>query len=123
MQDTIETINGSVIQHGHNNERIYIMHLKKRGAENLIERLDGMAIDEGYEKIFAKIPATCWEIFEKAGYVKEALVPGFYNGTQDGLFVAKFLSAQRQKVKSPINLDFQTRDRQCRDPSQGLRSW
>ena len=102
MQDTIETIHGSVIQHGHHNDRIYIMHLKTRGAEHLIDRLDVMAVEKGYEKIFAKIPAACWGIFEKAGYITEALVPGFFNGTQDGLFIAKFFSAQRRKTKTPI---------------------
>ena len=34
-----------------------------------------------------------------AGYLQEAVIPGFFNGVTDGLFIAKFLSAQRQKTE------------------------
>ena len=101
MEDKIETIEGSVVQHGHHNGRIYLMHLNSQDTGSLILKLDRMAIEQGYGKIFAKIPATCWKAFKSAGYTKEAVVPGFYKGKIDGLFIAKFFSAERQEARNP----------------------
>lgn len=97
MVDRIETIHGSVIQHGRHNDRIYLMRLHGTDHEGLIATLDRMAVEHGYGKIFAKIPATAWHAFQAAGYIQEALVPGFFNGRTDGLFVAKFFSEDRRR--------------------------
>ena len=103
MADSIETVYGSIIQHGHHNGRIYIMHLGTKDVPCLIDILDKMAVEKGYEKIFAKIPADRWKAFEEAGYIKEAIVPGFFNGIRDGLFIAKFFSRARQEAADPGN--------------------
>ena len=95
MTDTIETIAGSVVQHGHHNHRIYVMHLDTRQTDRLMPILDRLAKEKGYGKIFAKIPATHWESFKTAGYTREAVVPGFFKGVVDGLFVAKFMMKKR----------------------------
>ena len=97
MADKIETIHGSVIQHGRHNDRIYLMHLHGKDHQRLIAALDRMAVECGYGKIFAKIPASAWHCFQTAGYIQEALVPGFFKGKIDGLFIAKFLSEDRQQ--------------------------
>ena len=114
MADRIETIHGSVVQHGRHNDRIYVMHLHATGHERLIGTLDRMAVEHGYGKIFAKIPATAWHAFQAAGYIREALVPGFFNGQIDGLFIAKFFSKDRQRGTRQLNLDLTdcTRERQ-----------
>ena len=44
MEDKIETIEGSVVQHGHHNGRIYLMHLNSQDTGSLILKLDRMAI-------------------------------------------------------------------------------
>lgn len=105
LVDKIETIEGSVVQHGHHNHRIYVMHLKSRDTENLISKLDAMAIGQGYEKIFAKIPATRWKAFKSADYTKEAVIPGFFKGESDCLFIAKFFSAERQMGTRQVRFD------------------
>jgi putative beta-lysine N-acetyltransferase len=97
MDDKIETIQGSVIQHGHHNDRVYLMHLHGTDHPVLIEAIDRLAREHGYGKIFAKIPATAWQRFRNAGYVREAIVPGFFKGEIDGLFIAKFLSKDPQQ--------------------------
>jgi putative beta-lysine N-acetyltransferase len=97
MADKIETIQGSVIQHGRHNDRIYLMHLHGANPHALIAALDEMAAEHAYGKIFAKIPSTAWHHFQKAGYIQEACVPGFFNGKTDGLFIAKFFSKDRQQ--------------------------
>jgi putative beta-lysine N-acetyltransferase len=96
MTDTIETFHGSVIQHGHHNDRIYLMHLRGEANPALVAALDKMARKYGYGKIVAKIPATGWPVFRSAGYVEEARIPKFFYGDTDGLFVAKYCSAERQ---------------------------
>jgi putative beta-lysine N-acetyltransferase len=108
MTDTLEHIHGSLVQHGHHNRRMYVMHLDVQRAGELIARLDRMAIDNNYGKIIVKAPATCWKYFRSAGYVREACVPSFFKGRTDGLFVAKFLSAERRRP---------TRTNPLREPS------
>jgi hypothetical protein len=102
--DIIETIDGSVIHHGRHNDRIYLMHLYEAAETRLIAKLDAMAMANGYGKIFAKIPVTRWKAFKSAGYVREAVIPGFFKGMTDGLFIAKFFSAERQKATGIENL-------------------
>jgi putative beta-lysine N-acetyltransferase len=97
MADKIETIDGSLIQHGPHNDRIYLMHLHVKGHASLIATLDRLAVEHGYGKIFARIPNTVWHRFRAAGYVQEAIVPGLFNGETDGLFIAKFFSQDRQQ--------------------------
>lgn len=107
--DKIETIGGSVVQHGHHNNRIYVMHLHAADTAGLIKTLNEMAIGRGYEKIFAKIPATHWDVFKDGGYIEEAVIPKFFNGEADGLFIAKFFSAKRQKDAQRVRIDWTKR--------------
>ena len=102
--DSIDNINGSVIQHGPHNNRIYLMQLNTKGTDRLIATLDGMALNNGYGKVFAKIPAPEWNAFKSADYIKEAVVPGFFTGSIDGFFVAKYFCAGRQRVQNVENL-------------------
>lgn len=99
MTDKIETIAGSLVQHGYHNHRIYVMHLDTRQADHLIPILDRLAQEKGYGKIFAKIPITHWHLFKAVGYRQEAAVPGFYKGVIDGLFGAKFFSDKRRETE------------------------
>ena len=96
--DLIENIQGSVIQHGSHNNRIYLMRMNTNDTYGLIATLDDMTIKKGYGKIFAKIPATEWNAFKSANYIKEALVPGFFAGQTDCFFIAKYFCAARQKA-------------------------
>lgn len=96
--DIIENIEGSLVQHGQHNNRIYLMKLNTDDALGLISILDDMALKNSYGKIFAKVPAPSWRAFKSAGYIKEAVVPGFFNGKTDGLFIAKYFSDRRQTI-------------------------
>ena len=98
--DSIDNINGSVIQHGPHNNRIYLMQLNTKDTDRLIATLDGMALNNGYGKVFAKIPAPEWNAFKSADYIKEAVVPGFFTGKIDGFFISKYFSARRQKAQN-----------------------
>jgi putative beta-lysine N-acetyltransferase len=96
--DTIETIDGALVQHGPHNDRIYLMQLHTADPYRIAAALDVLGRREGYGKIFAKIPAPAWPAFESAGYVREAEVPGFYNGRTSGYFIAKYLRAERRRI-------------------------
>jgi putative beta-lysine N-acetyltransferase len=102
--DIIENVKGSTIQHGPYNNRIYLMRLNTGDTKGLIAILDEMALKNGYGKIFAKIPAPEWNAFKSADYIKEAVVPGFFTGKTDGFFVAKYVSARRQRAPNAENL-------------------
>lgn len=95
--DHIDTLCGSRIQHGPLNRRIYVMHLAEAAISRLLPALQRLAKANGYDKITARIPASCWPAFESAGYTREACVPGFFKGRRDGLFVARFLTDRRKR--------------------------
>ncbi len=97
--DIIENINGSVIQHGPHNDRIYLMKPNMDDTPGLIGMLDDLASRKGYGKIFAKIPAHLWHAYQSAGYIKEAAVPRFYGDGTEVFFISKYFSAKRQKVQ------------------------
>ena len=96
--DAIETVDGALVQHGPHNDRIYLMRLQGADPERIVAALDALGHRKGYGKIFAKIPAPTWSTFAAAGYVKEAEIPGFFNGRTDGCFIAKFLASERRVI-------------------------
>jgi putative beta-lysine N-acetyltransferase len=98
MTDAIEYIHGSKIQHGYFNNRVYLMQLNMDALDQVVPALDRVAAEKHYEKVIAKIPVNAWEAFQAAGYVTEALIPDFFCGQIDALFVAKYHSAQRKPV-------------------------
>ncbi|NNL41840.1 MAG: putative beta-lysine N-acetyltransferase [Desulfobacterales bacterium] len=104
MIDRIEKMRGSIIQHGPQNNRIYLMRLNADDPHGLVAILDDMAVKNGYGKIFAKIPAPAWNVFKSANYIKEAVIPQFFAGKIDGFFIAKFFSVRRQMVMNVEDL-------------------
>ncbi|MBA4698387.1 MAG: putative beta-lysine N-acetyltransferase [Ruminococcus sp.] len=104
MYDTIAKINNSEIQHGFLNKRIYLMHLHKRDVPGILDDLERLADRNKYTKIFGKIPASCWEPFLKRGYIKEAVIPGFFGGNEDCAFMGKYIDKKRSlSVNQDIN--------------------
>jgi putative beta-lysine N-acetyltransferase len=95
MYDTIVTVNNSMIQHGTQNNRVYLMHLAKKDMPEIIDVIHNMANKNGYTKIFAKVPETFSTAFLEIGYVMEAHVPLFFNGKENCVFMAKYLDAKR----------------------------
>lgn len=99
MADCVSTLNKSVIQHGRDNDRIYLMKLGGDVLET-IEHLDSLAAEHGYSKIIAKVPEAAQEAFEQHGYIMEAMIPRFYNGSTDAYFMAKFIDPERGVEKN-----------------------
>ncbi len=101
MHDFIEKLGRNRIHHGHLNNRLYLMKLDDKDVCALVERLEQIARKKGYGKIFAKIEKPHAPVFKQAGYIPEAVIPGFYQGRQTCLFVSKFLCYERGREKSP----------------------
>ena len=101
QQDTIEKIDGALVQHGKLNDRIYLMKVGNASCPELVNKLNRLASLNRYSKIFAKVPANKFHTFEIAGYRKEGIIPDFYENGQDGLFIARYTDPER-KVEEKI---------------------
>jgi len=93
--DKTQEFEGASIQHGPLNDRIYLMNMGRAEPERIIPGLEGMARERGYSKIFAKVPESSGGAFLDAGYVREAVVPGFCRGRSAAWFLGKYLSKKR----------------------------
>jgi beta-lysine N6-acetyltransferase len=90
----------SVIQHGHYNNRVYVMKLATADIPGIIRYADDLASKEGYSKIFVKVPESTVEVFASNGYITEATVPFFFQGKEPAVFMAKYLDANRKDVRN-----------------------
>ncbi|WP_158864277.1 putative beta-lysine N-acetyltransferase [Maribellus comscasis] len=98
MQDKIEKLGKSTIHHGKFNNRIYLMKLHPENVPEIISGMEELAEENGYSKIFAKIPPEALPDFISNDFSIEAFVPRFYKNKQDCLFVSKFKDDKRKKV-------------------------
>lgn len=96
--DKIEKIGASVVQHGKLNDRIYLMNMSENDAFTLPKKLVNLAKENEYTKIFAKVPSTAVEPFQRHGFFKEAHIPNFYHGKTGMYCVSKFLDPERAEI-------------------------
>ncbi|NCD34035.1 MAG: putative beta-lysine N-acetyltransferase [Spartobacteria bacterium] len=110
MSDTLEKMGHSQIQHGPDNDRIYLMKFDPADMPGLVDQLDALAAAKGYTKIFAKVPVPHVPVFIQNGYRKEGIIPAFFNGKTDAAFLGKFInparavSAQCDEIEQIITL-------------------
>nr|WP_321353317.1 putative beta-lysine N-acetyltransferase [uncultured Methanoregula sp.] len=88
----------SIIQHGHFNNRVYVLKLAMEEIPDIIRFADDIAHKEGYSKIFVKVPESAVEIFSSAGYIPEATVPFFFQGKESAVFMAKYTNPARKMI-------------------------
>lgn len=101
MIDRMERIGSSLIQHGENSERIYLMKISPADCPEIVDELDALAFREGYSKIFAKVPASVSQDFLDNGYRAEARVPQLFHGREEGVLLGKFLHSERSVEREP----------------------
>lgn len=95
-QDKIEKIgNGTLIQHGEHNKRVYLMKLGKQDSVNVINEINQLARSNRYTKIFCKVPQHEAPKFVANGFLTEAQIPRFYKNCEAVFFMSKFLSSDR----------------------------
>lgn len=106
MSDSIEILkNGSLIQYGNHNDRIYLMKLTKEDCPEIIQTLHKLSIENKYTKIFCKVPKWAAPLFFSDGYILEASIPKFYNKVEDAFFVSKFTNESRRLANETSNLN------------------
>jgi putative beta-lysine N-acetyltransferase len=98
MNDIIEKIGKSLVQHGSYNNRVYLMKLHNDDYPEIIKRLESLALQKSYTKLFVKVPSWLSEGFESEGYRREASIPNFYKGKYDATFLAKYLDNNRSRL-------------------------
>lgn len=96
MKDKIEIFEGSTIQHGRSNDRIYLMKINPQEVSSLIDYVQALALYNGYSKIFAKVPGTKLVEFINRGFIEEAMVPNLFSGKEAGCFLSLYRSEARR---------------------------
>lgn len=104
VTDTVETLGASTIQHGPLSDRIYLISIGPEDRD-IAPRLTDLAAQHDYGKIFAKVPESRETEFAACGFETEARVPGFFNGREDGLFMALFRKAERGVAPDQERID------------------
>ena len=110
MPDQVTNLGNAVIQHGPENDRVYLMKMDPADAEKTLTDVETLAKREGYSKIFAKVPAEARKIFRARGYTEEACIPRYYHGHNDLHFMSRFLhktravDAEREQTRDILQL-------------------
>ncbi|HDQ40628.1 MAG TPA: putative beta-lysine N-acetyltransferase [Desulfonatronum sp.] len=99
--DTLEHIGNSLVQHGPLNKRAYLMHLAPQDEPDIVPRLEQLAREHGYTKIFAKVQETMAPRFTRSGFSTEAFVPGMFNGREGGAFLGRYFADWRKRPEDP----------------------
>jgi GNAT superfamily N-acetyltransferase len=85
LTDAIIHLGDSVVQHGRHNDRVYLMSLSSSDFDpiyQVLEAMESLASENSYSKIFCKIPSFLKGDFLSGGYVEEAYIPCFFNGSE-----------------------------------------
>ena len=98
MPDVTEKLGKSLIQHGKDSDRIYLMKLDPRDEPTIIGQLEQLAEANDYGKLFCKVPAAAAGAFGQAGYHEEARIPRFFHGQTDVAFMSRFRKPGRHCV-------------------------
>lgn len=98
--DVMKKVGNSLLQHGKSSNRVYLMSLDSKDIKMVLEEIEHLVDNYNYSKVIAKISEDLIEPFENAGYIKEAIVRGYFQGKKDGIFVAKYYSEERKIDKN-----------------------
>lgn len=102
MSDAIEIIGNSLVQHGPDNDRAYLMKLHPTDIPDIIGHLEQLASSRGYSKVCAKVPACEAGRFVAAGFHLEAAIPYFFPEGGSACFMAKYFTADRKLERQPL---------------------
>jgi putative beta-lysine N-acetyltransferase len=68
----------------------------------VLSTIDRLVSQNGYAKVFAKVPAWAAEPFLQRGYQAEARVPRFFQGEHEGLFLCAYPDAHRGQLAPAV---------------------
>ncbi|WP_247648300.1 putative beta-lysine N-acetyltransferase [Pseudodesulfovibrio sp. zrk46] len=93
--DSIIHVGNSVVQHGPSNDRVYLMKLDPDDLPEIAHEIYELGRQNGYTKLFAKVPAYATSHFASLGFVDEARVPLMHKGECAGYFMSKYMDQRR----------------------------
>jgi len=99
MGDTITQVGRSLLQHGPENDRIYVMKLYEEDTTQVLSAIGDLLRAHHYSKVFVKARASLAKAFLDNGYEQEAEIPRFFEGKEDCLFLSKFTTEERRLNK------------------------
>ena len=85
----------SSVSHDSANNRVYITDLHLTDLPKILPCLLELALQKGYTKLFAKVPAQGVPHFICHGYQIEAMVPQLFDGIESGFFMVRYLDESR----------------------------
>lgn len=98
--DTVETFGKSEVQHGKLSDRVYLMKLHKEDMPDIIKTMGLLVEKNAYTKIFAKVPQTLENQFKNFSFNREALIPKFFGGVEDCVFMSQFFNERNEELCS-----------------------
>ncbi|KAB1443544.1 putative beta-lysine N-acetyltransferase [Pseudodesulfovibrio senegalensis] len=110
--DAVVRLGKTVVQHGPANDRVYILKLDKDDLPEVVDKIYALGRDNGYSKLFAKVPSDKAGHFTARGFIDEARVPGMYKGEVAGYFMSKYLDQSRA---IPRDIERITKVLECAD--------
>ncbi len=93
--EILELGTGTVIHHGKNSDRIYLLSRGDTTSSELAQNLLDKARQYDYSKIIAKITGSDLEAFVNSGYYIEAYIPNYYPDNQNLFIATYYLKPQR----------------------------
>ncbi len=99
MPDQIESLGRTVIQHGPDSDRIYVLHLDSEELPDVLDQLIALAGKKGYGKIVAKIRKADLAPFTNRDFRPEALIPELFGPGEGGVFVGHYLDEERAEER------------------------
>ncbi len=107
MNDKIEKFYSSVIHHGKDNNRVYLIKLDKSRLTETVDYIESLACKEYYTKIITKVPKALKTEFENRKFIGEAFIENFFKGEEDCIFFAKYLfkNEKREILKNKEEID------------------
>jgi len=95
MFETIENIEGALVYHGQMHNRIYFSEADNVDLGILLPKMKDLAKKKHYEKILGKASEGSMNLLKSNGFTVEAKIPGLYNGSIDGYFLAEYTNEKR----------------------------
>jgi beta-lysine N6-acetyltransferase len=104
MNDRLETIDGALVQHGPNSDRIYLMKLGEAAIDRLAPQLEALAEAQGYGKIIAKVPLDAAAWLASNGFVEEARIPEYDRRERDIVLMSCFRDSRRAHSSRSVGI-------------------
>ena len=94
-KDTIQKVGKSLIHHGKNSDRVYIMKFYEQDIDKLYDAVKDLVHTKGYTKIIAKVEENIKPYLLAKDFQIEARVPKFFKGVSDGYFMSYYTDPHR----------------------------